>query len=80
VLDPFLGSGSTGCAAVLEGFDFIGIEREPEYVAIAEARIAFWARHVGKEVDEVLGVLARSRRETTHHQRSGQGSLLEEVA
>lgn len=39
VLDPFMGSGSTGKAAVLEGFSFIGIEREAEYVAIARARI-----------------------------------------
>jgi len=39
VLDPFLGSGTTGCAAALEGFDFIGIEREKEYVAICQARI-----------------------------------------
>lgn len=40
VLDPFCGSGSTGCAAVLEGFRFIGVDKEPEYVAIARARIA----------------------------------------
>lgn len=39
VLDPFMGSGSTGKAAVLEGFRFIGIEREAEYVAIAGGRI-----------------------------------------
>ena len=39
VLDPFMGSGSTGKAAALEGFGFIGIEREAEYVAIAQARI-----------------------------------------
>jgi DNA modification methylase len=39
VLDPFTGSGSTGKAAVLEGFRFIGIEREAEYVEIAKARI-----------------------------------------
>jgi DNA modification methylase len=39
VLDPFMGSGSTGKAAVLEGFEFVGIEREPEYVAIASRRI-----------------------------------------
>lgn len=39
VLDPFAGSGSTGAAAILEGFRFIGIEREAEYVAIAKARI-----------------------------------------
>lgn len=43
ILDPFTGSGSTGCAAVLEGFRFVGIEREPEYAAIAEKRIAHWA-------------------------------------
>jgi site-specific DNA-methyltransferase (adenine-specific) len=40
VLDPFAGSGSTGKAAALEGFRFIGIEREAEYVEIARARIA----------------------------------------
>lgn len=45
VLDPFTGSGTTGCAAVLEGFDFVGCEREAEYVAIATARIAWWASH-----------------------------------
>ena len=39
VLDPFTGSGSTGKAAVLEGFRFIGCELSPEYAAIAEARI-----------------------------------------
>lgn len=39
VLDPFAGSGSTGRAALMEGFQFIGIELDPEYAAIAEARI-----------------------------------------
>ncbi len=39
VLDPFMGSGSTGKAAVLEGFRFVGIEREAEYLDIARARI-----------------------------------------
>lgn len=39
VLDPFMGSGSTGKAAMLEGFNFIGIEREPEYLEIARQRI-----------------------------------------
>ena len=39
VLDPFVGSGSTGRGAILEGFRFVGIEREAEYVAIARARI-----------------------------------------
>ncbi len=40
VLDPFMGSGTTGIAANLEGFNFIGIEMDEEYVEIARARIA----------------------------------------
>jgi site-specific DNA-methyltransferase (adenine-specific) len=39
VLDPFTGSGSTGKAAVLEGFNFIGIEQSAEYIEIAKARV-----------------------------------------
>lgn len=39
VLDPFMGSGSTGKAAKLEGFNFVGIELEPEYIEIARRRI-----------------------------------------
>ena len=39
VLDPFMGSGSTGIACKLEGFDFIGIELDEDYYRIAEARI-----------------------------------------
>jgi DNA modification methylase len=39
VLDPFMGSGTTGVAAIQEGFHFVGVEREDEYVAIAQARI-----------------------------------------
>ena len=39
VLDPFMGSGSTGRGAVLERFRFLGIELTPEYLPIAEARI-----------------------------------------
>ena len=40
VLDPFMGSGSTGKAAMREGFKFIGCELSPEYMEIARARIA----------------------------------------
>jgi DNA modification methylase len=43
ILDPFTGSGSTLCAAALEGFNPIGIEREAEYVEIARARLAYWS-------------------------------------
>jgi site-specific DNA-methyltransferase (adenine-specific) len=42
VLDPFNGSGSTGCAAVELDYDYIGIELDPAYVDIAERRIAAW--------------------------------------
>jgi len=41
VLDPFMGSGSTGKAAVLEGFKFIGIEKETDFFEIATARITY---------------------------------------
>jgi site-specific DNA-methyltransferase (adenine-specific) len=40
ILDPFMGSGSTGKAATINGFRFIGIERDPEYHKISEARIS----------------------------------------
>jgi DNA modification methylase len=45
VLDPFAGTGTTGCATVLERRRFIGIERDTDYAAIARARIAHWAAY-----------------------------------
>jgi site-specific DNA-methyltransferase (adenine-specific) len=50
VLDPFMGSGTTGIGAKLEGFDFIGIEREEEYIKIAEARINAWEEEKQKKL------------------------------
>jgi site-specific DNA-methyltransferase (adenine-specific) len=55
-LDPFMGSGSTGKAAVRGGFDFIGIEREKEYFQIAETRIDYeignpYKEEKGKKVE-----------------------------
>ena len=44
ILDPFNGSGSTGCAAVELGYDYTGIELDPAYVAISERRIRAWYR------------------------------------
>lgn len=41
ILDPFAGSGSTGKAAILEGFGFVGIEKEAAYAKIARARMTF---------------------------------------
>lgn len=40
ILDPFMGSGSTGKAAMLEGFRFIGIEQDPEHIEVSRLRIA----------------------------------------
>jgi site-specific DNA-methyltransferase (adenine-specific) len=74
VLDPFTGSGSTGIAAVLQGFDFVGCEREPEYAAIAEARIAWWERHRGEgAADEIL----QAGQERDRVEAEGQGSLFD---
>ena len=42
VLDPFNGSGSTGCAAVELGYEYVGIELDPKYVEIATKRIEAW--------------------------------------
>ena len=58
VIDPFMGSGTTGIAATTEGFNFIGIEREEEYIEIARHRIAHW-------VEEKEEVLREKRRQTT---------------
>ena len=40
ILDPFFGSGTTGAVAKQLGRDFIGIERDPDYIAVAEKRLA----------------------------------------
>ena len=45
VLDPFNGSGSTGCAAVELGHPYIGCELDPAYVEIAKKRIEAWYEH-----------------------------------
>jgi hypothetical protein len=52
VLDPFMGSGSTGKAAILEGFRFIGIDLNPEYIEIAKARIQHVATRGRRNNDE----------------------------
>ena len=52
VLDPFFGSGTTGIACEFEGFQYVGIEKESEYVPIAEARIA----HARKQIEDKKAV------------------------
>lgn len=74
VLDPFAGSGTTGVAATLEGFGFTGIEREREYVRIAEARIAWWSQFPpGTDTAAALGAAAQDRA----HAEAGQTKLTE---
>lgn len=77
VLDPFLGSGSTGCAAVLEPCvgRFVGIERDPDYLAIAEARVRFWAEH-GEQALDVVQAREQSERRRREAAESGQLDLL----
>lgn len=55
ILDPFCGSGTTGCAAILEGFHFIGIEREAQYIPIIEGRLN-WAREEYKRENAQLNL------------------------
>lgn len=50
VLDPFMGSGTTGIGATAEGFSFIGIEREEEYINIARHRISHWVKEKEEQV------------------------------
>lgn len=52
VLDPFTGSGSTGKAAILQGFDFIGIEMTEEYLPIIEGRLKHAERIVAERNEE----------------------------
>lgn len=53
VMDPFMGSGSTGLACIDEGMDFIGIEREKHYVEIAEKR--FDGRQLSLDLEDLEG-------------------------
>ena len=57
VLDPFMGSGSTGIGATNLGFKFIGIELEPEYYEIAKARIEYYTKQDTQEVDTQISFL-----------------------
>ena len=71
ILDPFTGSGSTGRGAVLEGFNFIGIELSPEYAEIARRRIAAAAA----KKDPVSGAIRRRAKS----QRGNAGTMPEQL-
>jgi DNA modification methylase len=60
VLDPFTGSGSTGKAAILQGFDFIGIEMTEEYLPIIEGRLKH-AEHIVAERNKEASLLEQEK-------------------
>lgn len=57
ILDPFCGSGTTGVSAILEGFNFIGIEREPRYLPIIRGRLD-WSREEYKRENAQLNLFS----------------------
>jgi DNA modification methylase len=73
VLDPFMGSGTTGIAAILEGFQFVGIEKDVDYMPLAQARIEWWSLHpTSLPVERALAAEAKRQKVA----ESGQGTLL----
>jgi site-specific DNA-methyltransferase (adenine-specific) len=52
VLDPFCGSGTTGCGALLEGCAFLGMDMDEEFCEISRLRCAFWLAHPEGPVPE----------------------------
>ncbi len=56
ILDPFMGSGSTGIGCLKAGFNFVGIEKDPDYLAIARARI----RHASPMFDREVAHASRA--------------------
>jgi len=56
VLDPFMGSGSTGCAAVSNGFNFVGIDLDKDYCAISETRINHYASMTDTQFNKLFEI------------------------
>jgi site-specific DNA-methyltransferase (adenine-specific) len=69
VLDTFCGSGTTGVATVELGNHFIGIEKESEFVEVANARIEHWLS-IGGVTSENLAVVDESNKKTKSYQLS----------
>ncbi|CAI2145440.1 DNA adenine methyltransferase YhdJ [Serratia fonticola] len=68
VLDPFMGSGSTGKAALLEGLGFIGIELNPDHLTTAAARIGHSLKVVSESPDTDPGASNQSKEQQTEPQ------------
>jgi DNA modification methylase len=65
VTDPFMGSGTTGIACKLEGFDFVGMEQDENYHKIAISRIENYL-----EQDEKIVIKVRTETETTEPKKT----------
>ena len=61
---------------MLEGFDFVGIDRERGYAVLAEARVRWWEQHRGREAEEVLADTRRSTSARRKREDAGQLALL----
>lgn len=72
VVDPFMGSGSTGLACLETGHDFIGIERETDYIEIADARIRYHDRIQMKD-----GATIESEAPSTQPEREDGGDFMD---
>ncbi|MYN42714.1 site-specific DNA-methyltransferase [Duganella sp. FT109W] len=71
VLDPFMGSGSTGKACMREGMQFIGIEMEPDYLKIAEARVKYEIGAVARRAEEAALVAKAASQQKTIFELDG---------
>jgi DNA modification methylase len=74
VLDPFLGSGTTALAAEMEGFAWIGIEKEAEYIAISEARLNGTQKGLGLDVGAPMPKLPNTNPDLSKHQPKRRSS------
>lgn len=74
VLDPFMGSGSTGIAAVREGFRFVGVEQDPGYFEIACARVKAAVEETALQPNIVNEITKATRR--LKDKKADQGGML----
>lgn len=81
ILDPFMGSGSSGVSAILEGRNFIGIEREARFFEIASARMADPVAEFGSGSGGTKGKLGNGKGGNANAavKEDGSGSLFDLV-
>lgn len=75
VLDPFMGSGSTGIGCILTGRGFVGIDREDKYIEISKRRLKFWVKWVVKGLTDSEQILRVSQSEREQKEQLEQQGL-----